>query len=154
MMTHEIPDLSPERRLFFYRHIEVVGKCWVWKGHYNGGHRGGYGLLYIDGKRYLTHRVSYWLHSGVQPGNSLVLHTCHNRRCVNPHHLKLGDNFENGVDMVRAGRSPQAKLRWDQIPGIRELAEQGVKGVEIARQFQVSPSVISKILSGTAWKGA
>jgi hypothetical protein len=47
-------------------------------------------------KHFKNHRLSYWLKYGTYP--SLVRHMCHNRRCMNPDHLKPGNHQDNQQD--------------------------------------------------------
>ncbi|WP_133119950.1 HNH endonuclease [Pseudooceanicola lipolyticus] len=42
--------------------------------------------------RQVVHRRKLLIHSH---GAEIVRHRCHNRRCVNPRHLELGDRLDN-----------------------------------------------------------
>jgi hypothetical protein len=44
----------------------------------------------------LAHRAAWEHHRGAIPADVTVDHVCKNKRCVNPGHLRLLDNFENG----------------------------------------------------------
>lgn len=90
----------------FWSKVLVGSKdeCWPWNG---CGKKSRYGILSVSegGKRRnkLAHRISYEIHNGSLPRSvngvggptNVVMHLCHNRNCVNPHHLALGDNDEN-----------------------------------------------------------
>ena len=67
--------------------------CWIWQGKLN---KGGYGLY----RGLLCHRISFFWANGYLPTGKgqLVMHTCHQKRCCNPKHLKHGDNWENSRD--------------------------------------------------------
>lgn len=54
--------------------------CWLWKG----GQISGYGSY----RRIPAHRVSYALEHGGIPDGHIVHHTCRQRICVKPAHLK------------------------------------------------------------------
>lgn len=58
--------------------------CWPWTGATDMG----YGVLKRGGKKLQAHRYVYTLtHGELTPGRHLV-HTCRNRVCVNPAHLR------------------------------------------------------------------
>lgn len=44
---------------------------------------------------YKSHRFSYELHYGEIPDGMLILHSCDNKKCVNPAHLSVGDYAQN-----------------------------------------------------------
>jgi hypothetical protein len=113
-----------------------------------------------------AHRYSWELHRGPIPKGMLVCHSCDTPTCVNPEHLFLGTPRENSKDMKVKGRAgagiyqprgsqyPQSKLRENDIPKIRSLHRRGLLIKDIAEQFSVDPSVISRILSGHIWTHA
>lgn len=71
----------------------------------------GYGQLAIKQehrgpwKMCMAHRLAWALHNGADPGGKVVMHTCDNRRCVNPEHLVLGTVADNNRDMRIKGRA-------------------------------------------------
>lgn len=75
--------------------------CWVWTGRMQNR---GYGLVRVDGKPALTHRVSYELHVGPIPDGLHIDHLCRNRACCNPAHLEPVTHREN----VLRGVGPSA----------------------------------------------
>jgi len=46
----------------------------------------------------LTHRLSYQLYKGEIPKNKEIMHSCHNRLCINPDHLSYGTRKQNMQD--------------------------------------------------------
>lgn len=73
------------------RHVTTAG-CWEWTGATNGY---GYGLVFIRGRRYYTHRLAYQLAEGSIPLGLVVDHLCENPICFNPIHLEAVTHQEN-----------------------------------------------------------
>lgn len=71
--------------------IEESG-CWNWT---RALQNRGYGYVAFNGKMRLAHRVIYELLVGPIPSDKELHHVCHNRRCVNPEHLKLVTHHEH-----------------------------------------------------------
>lgn len=69
----------------------------------------------------LAHRVSYSLVYGEIPTAALVLHSCDNASCVNPQHLRLGDQTQNMSDRRLRGRQ-KLSLTDNEVREIRDLA--------------------------------
>lgn len=66
--------------------------CWNWTGPLRGK---GYGVLHINGKRFIAHRWFYERLVGPIPLGLCLDHLCRNKRCVNPAHLEPVTNREN-----------------------------------------------------------
>ena len=119
--------------------------CVEWPFASNGN---GYGWAAYQGKRFGAHRLSLFLASGALPPQKDAAHSCHNRACVNPRHLSWKDRSANLIDR-RADGTSGAKLTADDVAVIRSSSE---TGVALARQFNVTPSLIGKIRKGVCWK--
>jgi len=70
--------------IIFWRAVHKTAGCWYW----SGDTRNGYGRVMWLGKREQAHRVA-WLLSRGPIIEGRVLHTCGNRPCVRPDHLRL-----------------------------------------------------------------
>lgn len=68
--------------------------CWNW----TKSTREGYGQITIDGVHWTTHRYVATQIFGEIPKGKVVRHTCDNRLCCSPLHLKLGDHKDNWKD--------------------------------------------------------
>lgn len=90
------------KRLLSRIKINPDTECWEWQGGLNNI---GYGLIRQEKKMRTVHRVSYEEHYNKQvPKDMCVLHTCDNRKCVNPDHLWIGTHQDNVDDMMRKNR--------------------------------------------------
>lgn len=109
---HSYPPLA-ER---FWAKVDVRGAndCWPWTGSRDTA---GYGRIArsrsdeTGGRQELAHRVSLEL-AGVEitPGQ-YVLHSCDNPPCVNPRHLRPGNQLDNMQDAIERGRHPRVNVR-------------------------------------------
>lgn len=135
--------------------------CWEWvQGRFNGG----YGKFNKRAVKYglsqYAHRTSWIIHFGPIPEDLQVCHRCDNPGCVNPQHLFLGTSQDNMQDASKKGRMNtwerlhgaqhgRAKLTLDQV---RNIQGDDRPRKEIAQEYGVSLSRISKIKQGSTWK--
>jgi hypothetical protein len=68
------------------------GDCICGAGATNGK---GYSTIFIGGKNELAHRFTYRLFVGEIPDGLVIDHTCRNRRCIEPSHLRAVTHQEN-----------------------------------------------------------
>lgn len=97
-------------------------ECWPWTGTMHGS---GYGLIRgllfgrPTGSGLLSHRAAWLIANGGefpprpegQYHGWVVMHTCDNRLCVNPAHLRLGTQRDNVKDMDSKGRAKRLGLK-------------------------------------------
>lgn len=103
LASQDLSETFPER---FWSKVQIMPSgCWEYQGAISHGYgavtRGARGAGNI-----IASRASWILCCGPIPEGFQVQHNCpvkHNRKCVNPAHLKLGKDPENGDDSVRQG---------------------------------------------------
>jgi hypothetical protein len=139
------------------------GDCWEWTHQTN---EKGYGIVRIWERPIKVHRLFFEIFYEHPPDNLMVLHTCDNRKCCNPEHLKLGTAEDNTKDMLSKGReargkerypdrdgtsNPAAKLNWDKVYEIREKSKAGRSGHSLAKEYGVSNCAIYRIIKNKGW---
>ncbi|QGH73687.1 hypothetical protein [Klebsiella phage 175003] len=137
--------LNPEAlREKITSNVKLEGDCWIWQKSF-GSH--GYGNIGTGGGRNETvHRVSHEVFNGEIPKGLLVLHSCDNRKCCNPEHLRAGTSRENRADAV--ARSGITKITQSDADAIRsDTRSQRV----IAKDYGISQKVVYNIKRGAAW---
>jgi hypothetical protein len=149
----KVPEIvSVTRRLFAGVKINKNTKCWEW---YKVKIWSGYGLISVRHKNNLVHRLSWMLHKGDIPEDKVLLHSCDNRSCINPHHLRLGTLKENAQEMADKGRHPllksdsplrRGKITTENVIEIRK--NENLKPAKyFAEKFGVSVTHVRKIMN-------
>lgn len=138
--------------------------CWEWKGSVNST---GYGSLMYGGVACTAHRVAAYL-SGLIPTiaaptdrkqSGFVLHSCDNRRCCNPSHMRIGSYAENQLDAYARKRRAafkgeahaNARLTNRQAAKIRELYATGISQDVLAVKYGVAQNTISLIVRNISY---
>lgn len=138
-------------RLWGYIKILTGNKCWEWGGAKN---KLGYGIIAIENRPQLAHRMAWESTHGQIPKGICVLHKCDNPPCCNPNHLFTGKNADNVADRHKKGRSrggalygenhPNSKISDHQVIRIREIYSHKIRE-KLASQYGVSPKTIEEI---------
>jgi hypothetical protein len=98
----------------FWDNTDRSSGCWVWLGSIDVST--GYGSVTIDHKALSTHRVAYETYYKEKiPKYLMVLHSCNNRKCINPAHLRLGTHDDNMQDMVDCGHSRKGESNGNNV---------------------------------------
>jgi len=138
----------------FHDHwIEDKNGCWIWQRACKGKevvNGGGYGCLRVKGIMTGAHRYSYEMEFGFIPKGMQIRHSCHNTKCVNPAHLRVGTNFDNVQDKLKAGRYP-SKLSKHEVRVIKRAARMGVVQHKIAKRFDLHQGDVSHIVNEHYW---
>lgn len=112
----------------------------------------GYPIKWFEGKNYYHHRLV----AGAGTGE-VVMHTCDNKKCINPEHLKIGTYAENSADMVTKNRQAfgeragNSKLVVHQVIEIRGLFGK-LSSRKVAKLFNISASNVKDIWTRKIWR--
>jgi len=131
--------------------IDKETECWNCISHSKS--IDGYVKCKRNNKTITAHRLSFEIHNNFIDKNLCVLHSCDNRQCINPKHLRLGTNYENVQDRVMRGRSSnkgQRKLTEENVLFIRNNINMGVK--KLSEKFKVSDDTIYNVINNKTFK--
>ena len=162
-MSRHLP--FPDR--FWAKVIRADGQCWLWTG---AKERNGYGKVVVgrtatgSPRTAKAHRVSWELSNGVPiPDATDVLHSCDVRLCVNPAHLRLGNDANNAADRAARHRGKEHRQRGESNDNAK-LTEAMVRQIiaelqrlprrsqaAIAADFGVKQPQISRIMLRQNW---
>ncbi|AOJ62449.1 hypothetical protein WJ32_08255 [Burkholderia ubonensis] len=142
------------------RRVVKVGDCLEFTGHIC---KAGYGLVWHEGKNRLAHRVSFELHNTPIMDAQDVMHSCDNRKCINPAHLSLGTRRDNMRDMIIKGRARHPTgnkpANTKATPEIAAEIRRRFKpysrtdgSMALAREFGLAQGTVWAILEGKTWK--
>ena len=123
-------------------------ECWEWTCGTDGD---GYGSVWFEGQRYRTHRVAFFLRYDYWP--KVVMHTCDNRLCCNPEHLRAGSIAANNKDKAVKGRAGM-KLTLRNVQQIKICLWLHLPLQDIADTFGVNYTTIKQIKRGRIWRTA
>ena len=141
-----------------------VGECWPWTG---VSQINGYGVIGRGGRsagKVLAHRAVFELECGVIPESddwhgTVVMHTCDNRLCCNPAHLRLGSQADNVRDMDNKGRRKSKSVVGEAHHNsrfteqdIRKIRSDPRSNAELGRVFGCRRQVIGNIRRRISWK--
>ena len=134
--------------------IDKSGCCWEWIGRKN---KSGYGLTGIRSGSELAHRAYWQLVIGEIPSGMCLLHSCDNKKCVNPAHLRIGTHAENMAEASERNRmrpskgekNGRSKISYEIADEIRK--DSTSSNVLLAHKYGVSDVSISNVRLGKSW---
>lgn len=127
--------------------------CWEWTGALQ---RDGYAHFGINSKTTSSHRYAYEQLVGPIPDGMDLLHSCDNRRCVNPAHTRPGTHVENMAECRDKERNNK-KLTAEQVREIRaafvEIKGKAPDGFNqrLADKYGVKDKTIWEVRKGVNW---
>lgn len=137
-----------EKRL--WASIKKTDNCWLWTG---ATSHNGYGVIRASRERRTirVHRLIWELNNGRVASGLMVLHTCDNRRCVNPKHLFLGNAAKNTADMLnkKRGRGAPRRLSEETIANISKGKPESESWAAFAKRNGVCPATAWNIVNGS-----
>jgi hypothetical protein len=158
-----IPD-----RLCEYTNHKGKHVCRIIPGFYVSPHKApnGYMTIHFNEGGDIKNRKKYSLHRLIARcfvnGYSEELTVNHingiktDNRIENLEWVTLSENsrleWKTGLLDMRGDKFPTCKLRPDDVLNIRQELSSGCRQVDIARKYQVAPSVIHAIKTGKTWK--
>ena len=121
-MTATELNFDATRLANFWAKVDVRDEndCWEWTGAKQGRNYGSFAIA--PGKTGLAHKISWALHKNggvMSDPKDHVMHSCDNRKCVNPSHLSLGSALDNNRDMINKGR------RVNHVPSAQPYCKRG-----------------------------
>jgi len=154
---------------YFWSRVDIKGPddCWMWLMCTNGDAgpdgRGGYGVFTIRfrengaiAKRsFYSHRTAFELSGGDYTRGRLVLHSCNERGCCNPAHLRSGTHEDNMRDAASAGTmrrmgvaNGSSRVSPHDSVAICLLHAGGAQQRHIAECYGISSSSVGSICRG------
>lgn len=131
--------------------------CMLWLGTTATNGYGTFGRAGSNNMR--AHRVTLWLAAGSSPEPHMqAAHSCRNRHCVAPSHLRWATPVENAADRWTDGTQPLgqshglSKLTDDQVREIRRrYASGGYRQRDLAAIYGVTQPAISAVVNRIRW---
>ena len=103
--THPVYKVPPAEVRFRQKYRQGASdECWEWQGSRHPQGHGTFNAGVNSGGYTFAHRFSWELANGPIPEGLVIRHRCDNPPCVNPAHLDVGTQGDNGRDMVERGR--------------------------------------------------
>jgi len=107
----------------------------------------GYCQIGLNGRMIGAHRfMCVYDNNGYNPLHLDVCHSCNNKSCCSPFHLRFDTHRNNQIDSVKAGNHPHAKV-MDKVKEIRDLYATGFTRKELGERFGVHKSSIVDIVT-------
>lgn len=133
--------------------VSNTDDCVLWP---YGRMANGYGRIKVDGFTHNAHRLVCTWKNGPAPSDTHeAAHSCGNRLCVNPRHVRWATREENMADKIIHGTDPRGESNWSAkltAEDVREIIASNEPGVTLAARFGVCSATISFIRRGLRWK--
>lgn len=154
--------MTEERRIkHFWSNVDrqADNECWNWK---RKSVQDGYGRTSFKGKRNAAHRIAFELHHNRSIADgAIICHSCDNRRCCNPSHLREGTHKDNSDDKMTRGRfkpmrgelNGRAKITNEIAEIIRtRYKSERITQTQLANEYGLHQCSISEIILGKTYQ--
>ena len=114
----------PEER--FWAKVDRRGpdECWPWTA---GMGTHGYGVHYLpSGDQILAHRMALTLAQGLPAPGAHALHSCDNKACTNPRHLRWGTHQDNMREAAERGLAKPGRVLGSACPQGHEYTPENI----------------------------
>lgn len=133
--------------------IDAATGCWNCTSHQPGS--AGYPLAKMNGFQTTLHRHLYMQQTGRQlPSDIFVIHSCDNKMCINPAHLREGtaaDNNRDAADKNRKVYGERHHMSKLTTPAARAIFHSNERITTLAHRHGVTPSTIHAVKHGKTW---
>ncbi len=130
-------------------------KCWLWNGYIDKTTGYGKSTLTVNHSTLkYAHQVAYYLGHEKWP-ELWVLHSCDNRKCINPNHLREGTHRENTDDMIMRQRQATGERHGNAVLSneqVRDIRQSSRSHKELALELGVAYSVIWTARTGHTYR--
>lgn len=134
-------------------------ECILWHAPFLGkSSRSTYARVQVDGRGWPAHRYVCHRAHGPEPSPGMeVCHSCANKRCVNPKHLRWGTEADNGADRSEHGTVSRGEAHWGcklteaNVRAIR-AASAATSDRSLAERFGVTKENIHFVRLGKTWR--
>jgi hypothetical protein len=140
-------------KAFLYQ-VRPADGCILWP--FTASNNGkGYAILQMNGKTRYAHRIICEKFNGPSPQKGFeVAHSCGNRSCVNPSHLRWASRSENHMDKRLHGTALLGQKNHN-----TDLTEADIRSIRadkrfhrvIAAEFGITRSAVGSIKAGKNW---
>lgn len=138
-----------------FQHLSSIetDECVLWPYRLSAN---GYGTINRSGHERRTHRMSLKKATGLNPPRTVyALHSCPNRHCLNPRHLRWGTAKENAQDRVAFGVGNKGTDHGRAILTEKDVLEIRSGSISIrkaAEKYGVGTTTVKLARRGETWK--
>ena len=116
-------------------------------------------MTHPSGERY-AHRAALIETVGIPADGMQAAHSCGNRTCVNPRHLRWATSTENEADKIAHGRRHRGETHWStaiknsDVAVMKQMKADGYTYRQIGERFGMHRASASRIIRGKSWAWA